>query len=345
MKIMFETERLIIRETCSEDFENLKAVISDPINMKYYPKPYDDNGVNRWLNWCINSYKENGFGLWALILKENGDYIGDCGISLQNIDGEIVPEVGYHLNYKYHHKGYIYEACQAVIEFGFTKLGFNKLYSYMTSENIPSQCVAIRNNMIFEKSYVSDATKDFVFSITKEYWESLKNRKQENTYNRIILIGPPGAGKSHLAKELSAISDLPLYHLDKLYWKENWAETPRNEFIEIQKNIVKQDKWIIDGSYSSTLKYRIEKCDTVILMDFDIEECLENEKSRRGIKRSDLPDYLEETYDPTFEEYIKQYPYGEMKLLKAYMFAHSNKNVIVLHNRQETNDFLNNFKK
>ena len=56
MAIITETKRLIIREMNLDDFESLKKVLSDPINMQYYPKPYDDNGVLRWINWCMNSY-------------------------------------------------------------------------------------------------------------------------------------------------------------------------------------------------------------------------------------------------------------------------------------------------
>jgi RimJ/RimL family protein N-acetyltransferase len=101
MKKILETERLIIREYTEEDFDSLYEILSDGETMKYYPKPYDENGVQRWINWCLGSYSENGFGLWALELKDTGVFIGDCGISLQNIDGETLPEIGYHINKKY----------------------------------------------------------------------------------------------------------------------------------------------------------------------------------------------------------------------------------------------------
>jgi len=340
MKIIIETKRLIIRETTLDDFDNLKEIISNPITMKFYPKPYDDNGVNRWLNWCINSYKENGFGLWAVCLKSTGEYIGDCGISLQNIDGEIVPEVGYHENPKYQHNGFIYEASQAVIKYGFTALGFSKLYSYMTSSNIPSRCVAIRNNMHFEKTYLDEGIEHSVYSLSKEKWKSLQNRRPSNKMEKAILIGPPGAGKSYLSKQLAKMTNIPLYHLDMLFWKENWQNVSREEFIEIQNTITNTNKWIIDGSYVSTLEYRIEKCDTVIVMDFNIDECIANESIRRGTKRSDLPEFLEEKEDPEFIEYIKNYPNTEMKMLEAYLFANKHLNVIRLHNREETKIFL-----
>ena len=118
-KIIMETPRLIIREYVQEDFEGLRAIICDAETMKYYPRPYDENGVTRWLNWCIKSYADNGFGLWALELKETGEFIGDCGISLQNIDGEILHEIGYHINKRFWRRGYAKEACAAVKEWFF----------------------------------------------------------------------------------------------------------------------------------------------------------------------------------------------------------------------------------
>ena len=86
-----ETERLLLRAYTEEDFTALREILSDAETMKYYPKPYDDAGVMRWIRWCMDSYEKNSFGLWAIELKESGTFIGDCGISLQNIDGEDMP--------------------------------------------------------------------------------------------------------------------------------------------------------------------------------------------------------------------------------------------------------------
>ena len=64
MKIILETKRLILREMIDDDFDSLKKVLSDPITMKYYPKPYDDEGVAKWIRWCKASYEKRGFGLF-----------------------------------------------------------------------------------------------------------------------------------------------------------------------------------------------------------------------------------------------------------------------------------------
>lgn len=160
-KIIMETPRLIIREYVQEDFEGLRAIICDAETMKYYPRPYDENGVTRWLNWCIKSYADNGFGLWALELKETGEFIGDCGISLQNIDGEILHEIGYHINKRFWRRGYAKEACAAVKEWFFENTDCDRVYSYMNKENVASYSTARANGMRLIKEY-NDGEEDLL---------------------------------------------------------------------------------------------------------------------------------------------------------------------------------------
>lgn len=167
MKII-ETERLILREYRLDDFNDLAMVIGDKETMKYYDKPYDEQGINRWLNWNIESYKKNGFGLWAIELKSTGTFIGDCGITFQNIDNEILPEVGYHLNKNYHRMGYAKEAGKAVIKWAFENTNFTKLYSYMTADNTPSYKTALSIGMKYLKEYDDDGVKHYVCMIEKE---------------------------------------------------------------------------------------------------------------------------------------------------------------------------------
>ena len=173
--MIIETKRLILREYTQDDFEGLRAIICDSETMKYYPRPYDENGVNRWIHWCINSYKDNGFGLFAIELKENGVFIGDCGISLQKIDGEILHEIGYHINKNYWRNGYAKEACAAVKDWFFNNFESDIVYSYMNKENIPSISTAKSNGMKFIKEY-NDGEEDLlVYSITRNDWQKGNN--------------------------------------------------------------------------------------------------------------------------------------------------------------------------
>ena len=100
------------------------------------------------------SYKEHGFGLWAVVLKSNGEMIGDCGIALTNVEGEYVPEIGYHFNRAYWHNGYATEAAKACKEYAFDNLDIKEIFSIVRSTNIPSKNVAIRNGMIIRQRIV-----------------------------------------------------------------------------------------------------------------------------------------------------------------------------------------------
>ena len=165
MKI--ETKRLILREYTLDDFDELYSLLSDPITMSHYPKPYDENGTKRWIDWCINSYKNNRFGLWALVLKETNTFIGDCGLSMQNIDGESLPEIGYHIKKEYWRNGYAKEAATAVKEWAFANTDFETLYSYMTKDNIGSYKTAESIGMRKIKEYIDGDEHLLVYSISK----------------------------------------------------------------------------------------------------------------------------------------------------------------------------------
>ena len=168
-----ETKRLTFRKISDEDFNNLKAIISDAETMAYYPRPYDDLGVKRWIAWCKDCYQKRGFGLFAVILKSSGEFIGDCGITLQNINGNEVFEIGYHINKKFWNNGYASEASQFMRDYFFDNTAYNEVYSYMNSLNLASRKVAIKNGMTFVEEYTEDGFPHTVYKITREAWENL----------------------------------------------------------------------------------------------------------------------------------------------------------------------------
>lgn len=173
---VIETDRLRLRQMNKEDFEDLKLILSNPQTMKYYQKPYDDNGVNRWIAWCLACYEKRGFGLWAINLKDDTRLIGDCGITLQNIDNEEVFEIGYHINKDYWYNGYGIEAAKAVKKWYFENTDNDEVYSYMNFENTASRNVAEKNGMMFVKEYYNDDNEHLaVYKITRQmYLDSLQ---------------------------------------------------------------------------------------------------------------------------------------------------------------------------
>ena len=171
--MIIETQRLILREYTMEDFDGLYEILSDPVTMQHYPKPYDEKGTLRWLNWSLDNYKKYGFGLWAIVLKETGEFIGDCGLTMQPIDGQSLPEIGYHIHRNHWRKGYGSEAARAVRDWGFENTQFDALYSYMTAGNTASWSTAKSAGLHKLKEYMDgDEGKMYVYAITRQEWEA-----------------------------------------------------------------------------------------------------------------------------------------------------------------------------
>lgn len=161
MKIM-ETERLYLRELSLDDKKELMKVLCDPESMKFYPHPFSEEEVKNWIKWNIENYKKYKHGLWAVILKESEVFIGDCGITMQNIENEIVPEIGFHIIKEYCNKGFATEAACACKDYGFNVLHYPKIFSYTTVLNVPSQKVAEKIGMKIYKYFEKHGEKQVV---------------------------------------------------------------------------------------------------------------------------------------------------------------------------------------
>jgi RimJ/RimL family protein N-acetyltransferase len=167
-KWILETERLLLREYTEGDFDALYPILSDPVTMQHYPRPYDERGVRRWISWSLENYERHGFGWWAILLKDSGELIGDAGITMQRIDGEILPELGYHIGCRHWRRGYGREACTAVLDWIFGKTDFDRLYSYMTKGNIASYSLAESLGMKRIKEYTDeDGEEMLVYEIQR----------------------------------------------------------------------------------------------------------------------------------------------------------------------------------
>ncbi len=159
VKKILETERLFLREMTMEDYEALNAVLGDPEIMQHYPYSFDEARVRSWIERNMNRYKDNGFGLWAVCLKDTGEMIGDCGLTLQNIDGTMLPEIGYHIRKDQQRKGFAKEAAAAVRDWAFANTEYPALYSYCKYTNEGSFKTAESIGMHFEKEYPDEANK------------------------------------------------------------------------------------------------------------------------------------------------------------------------------------------
>ena len=147
MKTILETPRLLLREMTTSDLTAICRVLQDEKTMYAYEHAFSDEEAQAWLNNQLRRYREDGFGLWAVVLKESGEIIGQCGITLQDVNGEWVPEVGYLFERAYWHRGFATEAAIACKEYAFNVLGLDTVYTIIRDNNIASQNVAKRNGM------------------------------------------------------------------------------------------------------------------------------------------------------------------------------------------------------
>ncbi len=156
---------------------------------------------------------------------------------------------------------------------------------------------------------------------------------------KIIVIGSPGAGKSTFSRKLKEITGLPLYYLDMIWHKPDKTNISKEEFDSRLKEILVTDKWIIDGNYQRTIEMRLEKCDTVFLMDFPLEVCLAGAMSRIGKKREDMP-WLEEELDEEFRQWIVDFPAKKLPEIYEMLDKYSGKNIVVFRSRREAETYL-----
>lgn len=157
---------------------------------------------------------------------------------------------------------------------------------------------------------------------------------------KVIVIGCPGAGKSTFARKLRNATNLPLYYLDMLWHKEDKTNISREEFDTKLKDVLKKDKWIIDGNYLRTLEMRLKECDTVFLLDYPLEVCLDGAKSRIGKKREDMP-WVESELDEEFKKFIEDFSKDQLPQVYELIEKYSeNRKIIVFKSRAEAEEYI-----
>lgn len=156
--------------------------------------------------------------------------------------------------------------------------------------------------------------------------------------NKIIVLGCPGAGKSTFARRLRDETGIPLYYLDMIWHKPDKTNITRQEFDFKLSEIIKTDKWIIDGNYGRTLEMRFRECDTVFLLDLPLSVCLAGAEARIGTKREDMP-WEEERLDDKFRDFIINFSRDEMPYVYELLRKYKDKNIVVFQSREEINNY------
>jgi adenylate kinase family enzyme len=106
---------------------------------------------------------------------------------------------------------------------------------------------------------------------------------------RVVILGRGGSGKSTLAVKLREITGLPVIELDKIFWRQGLAASPRDEWIKTQQQLVEEERWIMDGDLGpyDAIEVRLQAADTIILLDFLFARCAWR-ALRRGHERVDF---------------------------------------------------------
>ena len=161
---------------------------------------------------------------------------------------------------------------------------------------------------------------------------------------KILIIGCPGSGKSTLARQLNRKLGLPLVHLDQLWWREGWKNVSIEEFDAQLDMALAMDRWIIDGNYSRTMERRLQKCDTIIYLDFDRCTCLWGVCRRvigsYGKVRPDMAKGCPERFDLEFVSWIWNFNKQNRVLNYTWIAKSKHAKAIVLKNRREVKQFL-----
>ncbi len=170
-QFVVETTRLRLRRFRREDVDAVYAIIGDDVAMQYYPRTFDRNDAKQWVERNLRRYADDGFGLFAVILKDSDALIGDCGVIRQVVEGEPQIEVGYHFRRDRWGHGYATEAARACMGLAFDAFGAEKVISLIRPENVPSRRVAERNGMNLEREVMHYNLPHLVYAMRREEFE------------------------------------------------------------------------------------------------------------------------------------------------------------------------------
>jgi [ribosomal protein S5]-alanine N-acetyltransferase len=165
---VLETERLVLRYLTENDVDAVFAVLGDPLAMKYYPRSFTREDAQGWVARCRERYRTDGYALFAVVAKADGMVIGDCGLMRQEVEGESMLEVGYHLRRDRWGHGFATEAARACMDHAFRALLAEKVVSLIRPENLPSRRVAERNGMQVEREVMFHDLPHLLYAMTRE---------------------------------------------------------------------------------------------------------------------------------------------------------------------------------
>lgn len=165
---------------------------------------------------------------------------------------------------------------------------------------------------------------------------------------RVMIIGCGGSGKTTLSRILGDKTGLPVIHLDQIFWSPgNWQHLEREDFDRLLMEEMKKPQWIIDGNYSRTMELRLEKCDTVIWLDYNRFVCIFGWLKRVirnwGKSRPDMGPGCGEWLDPEFFKWLWTFNRKNRKKYLQILSQHTDKKIYILKTRRQLRKMLAEF--
>ena len=164
---LLETPRLGLRQMPLGDVDPLLKVFGDSDAMRFYPSTFTREQMTDWIHWNLRNYEEHGYGLWALVLKETDEVIGDCGLTWQRVDygDERELEAGWHIRRDLWNRGLATEAGLCVRDYAREAIQRERLIAIIGEENVPSQLVARKLGMSLERVDSLDGKERLIFAM------------------------------------------------------------------------------------------------------------------------------------------------------------------------------------
>ena len=165
--MVLETERLVLRPFVEEDLESLHEILGDAETMRFYPAPFTLEDTERWIERNRRRYVDDGFGLWAVLERSTGAFLGDCGLTIQLVDGEPFVEVGWHVRRDRWGEGIAPEAGAGCRDWAFEHLDAERIIALILPENAQSRRVAEKLGMVVWRETTHAELAHLVYAIER----------------------------------------------------------------------------------------------------------------------------------------------------------------------------------
>jgi ribosomal-protein-alanine N-acetyltransferase len=160
MEIVFETERLRVRHWTPEDESTLLPIVSDPVTMRFWERPFDREQTRAWLERSIAGYEENGFGRWAVERRDDGALLGDAGLLPMEVDGRPEIDLGYIVHHPFWRQGFAVEVATGIVRHAFRTLEVDRLVANMAEDHAGSRAVAEKIGMRLESTFLNPRNRN-----------------------------------------------------------------------------------------------------------------------------------------------------------------------------------------